>query len=111
MKSDDANSLNGEWMSTGNPDMRLVFEGDEMFMLVKSKRTVIPATFTDDPKSLPKTIDISLKYVSPGESRKVLGMYEISGRTLKLSQGETGGGRPKEFTGVSPRYLVLERVR
>ncbi|HLW68098.1 MAG TPA: TIGR03067 domain-containing protein [Gemmataceae bacterium] len=81
-------------------------KGNE-FIPVESPTDI--ATIKLDPSAKPKTIDLTEK------NKKVsLGIYELSGDTLKLCFAEPGTDRPKMFEsakGSNVVYVVLKREK
>jgi uncharacterized protein (TIGR03067 family) len=79
--------------------MTLTFEGDKH--TVKNGDEVIQVgTQKLDPSKSPKTIDVTMT-AGPNKGAVMLGIYEISGDTLKVCFDLEGKKRPTEFKSAS----------
>jgi uncharacterized protein (TIGR03067 family) len=79
--------------------MTITFEGDK-FTVKKDVEVLMAGTQKLDPSKSPKTIDVT---VAEGLSKGalMLGIYEISGDTLKVCFDPEGKKRPTEFKSAS----------
>jgi uncharacterized protein (TIGR03067 family) len=106
---DELAKLQGEWsMLSGSADgqampaemlssAKRVCKGDQLTVIIGGQ-TVMVAKITVDPAKKPKTIDYE---VIDGltKGKKLLGIYELEGDTLKSCFAAPDGERPKDFTG------------
>jgi uncharacterized protein (TIGR03067 family) len=89
-------------------DTRLIIQGNRFQS--KSPRGVVPGVFKIDPTVAPKTIDIS--FTDPGMKDTLLGIYELTDNTYKVSIGLPGKPRPTGFTskpGSGNGFEILKR--
>jgi uncharacterized protein (TIGR03067 family) len=89
-------------------DSRLIIRGNRF--LSRSPRGVVPGVFKVDPTATPKTIEISFD----DQARKdtLLGIYELTDDTYKVSIGLPGKARPTGFTskpGSGNGFQILKR--
>jgi uncharacterized protein (TIGR03067 family) len=109
----DLAALQGEWSMTsgerdGQPipdDLRKGFKRvvkDDVTTITASGQTVMKARFTVDPAKKPKAIDYTL-LDGPNKDKKVLGIYELDGDTVKFCFAAPDQERPKEFKGDAGR--------
>lgn len=68
------------------------------------------ATQKLDPSKSPKTLDAKVTDV-PNKGAVILGIYEISGDTLKVCFDPEGKKRPTEFKGVSGSQTLVVHKR
>jgi uncharacterized protein (TIGR03067 family) len=91
--------------------MKVKFDGDKVFPH-EGEREEKAGTFTLDATKSPKTIDL----VPPAgneKDRKILGIYEIDGDTLKLCLAMEGE-RPTKFEsteGSKTMFLILKKQK
>jgi uncharacterized protein (TIGR03067 family) len=76
-------------------DIRVTISGRQ-YATTKGGQVVERATMTADPSKQPKTIDLAF---AEGESKgqTLLGIYELSGDTLRIVMTEPGKARPADF--------------
>jgi uncharacterized protein (TIGR03067 family) len=79
--------------------MTVTFEGDQ-FTVRKGDEVILAGTQKLDPSRSPKTLDVT---VAEGLNKGavMLGIYEISGDTLKVCFDPEGKKRPTEFKSAS----------
>ncbi len=73
----------------------LTFEGDK-HTVKKGDELIQAGTMKLDPSKSPKAIDVTIT-VGPGKGTVMLGIYELSGDTLKVCFDAQGKKRPTEF--------------
>src|ERR1700722_18823713 len=83
--------------------MTVTFEGDK-FTVKKGDEVIQAATQKLDPSKSPKTIDVT-EAVNKGAV--MLGIYEISGDTLKVCFDSEGKKRPTEFKSASGSQVLV----
>ena len=90
--------------------LRVVVEGDN-FILKIGDKDAEKSTITLDPAKMPKALD--LQTAAPAtEKRPVLGIYELSGDTLKLCWRKNGKERPTDFEPkAEDRDLVIMTLK
>ena len=92
--------------------MTVTFEGDK-YTVKMGDMMVQAATQKLDPSKSPKTMDATVAE-GPGKGTVILGIYEISGDTLKVCFDPEGKKRPKEFktvAGSQTTLAVYKRVK
>jgi len=92
--------------------MTVTFEGDKYTVKIGDK-VIQAATQKLDPSKSPKTVDGSVAE-GPGKGMVILGIYEISGDTLKVCFDEAGKKRPTEFktaSGSQTTLVVYKRAK
>jgi uncharacterized protein (TIGR03067 family) len=80
------------------PSMRVVFRGDTISFVGEGKGQRTDGTYTIDPGSSPKTMDITTD--QGGKKVLTLSIYELDGDTLKLCHylgSKAARERPKQF--------------
>lgn len=88
--------------------MTVTFEGDK-YSVQKGDKVVEAATHKLDPSKSPKTLDAKVTD-GPNKGAIIVGIYEISGDTLKVCFDPEGKKRPTEFKGESgSRTLVVHK--
>jgi len=104
----DRAQLQGEWsMVSGSADgsampdamretAKRVCKGDETTVTV-GEQLFMKAKFTIDPSRKPKTIDYQM-IDGPTKGQRQLGIYELTGDTVKFCFGSPGSERPPDFT-------------
>ena len=104
----DLAQLQGEWsMLSGTadgypipaemlPNFRRVCKGDELTATVGGQ-LVMKAKITVDASQKPKTIDYRV-IDGPTKGKKLLGIYEVDGDTMRSCFGSPGAERPTDFT-------------
>ena len=87
----------------------VTFEGDK-YAVKKGDEVVEAATQRLDPSRSPKTLDAK---VTDGSNKGavILGIYEISGDTLKVCFDPEGKKRPTEFKGASGSQTLVVHKR
>ncbi len=91
--------------------MVVTFEGDK-YSVKKGDRVIEAATLKLDPSQSPRTFDSTVTE-GPNKGTVILGIYEISGDTLKVCFDPEGKKRPTEFktTAGSQTLVVHKRVK
>jgi uncharacterized protein (TIGR03067 family) len=87
-------------------EMKMEFAGDKAYDIEECKKAG-EFSFKLDPAKKPRHIDLLYK-----DGKKILGIYEVSGDTLKLCVGEKK--RPEAFTspaGSDVILTVMQRVK
>jgi uncharacterized protein (TIGR03067 family) len=113
----DAAALQGEWsMASGErdgqpvpDDLRKGFKRvvkDDVTTVMANGQAYMKAKFTLDPAKKPKTIDYTL-LDGPNKDKKVLGIYELDGDTVKFCFGNPDQERPKEFKSDAGRTVSV----
>lgn len=108
-------ALQGEWSMTsgerdGQPipdDARKSFKRvvkDEVTTVTANGQAYMKAKFTVNPLQKPKTIDYIL-LEGPSKDKRVLGIYELDGDTVKFCFGGPDQERPKEFKSDAGRTV------
>ena len=87
--------------------MTVNFEGDKYSVNLEDK-VVEAATMKLDPSKSPKTLDAKVTE-GPNKGGVILGIYEISGDTLKVCFDPEGKKRPTEFKANGPYTLVVHK--
>jgi uncharacterized protein (TIGR03067 family) len=87
----------------------LTFEGDK-YAVKKGDEVVEAATQKLDPSKSPKTLDAKVTD-GPNKGAVILGIYEISGDTLKVCFDPEGKKRPTEFKGESGAQTLVVHKR
>ena len=89
----------------------VTFEGDK-YTVKKGDEVIQTATQKLDPSKAPKTLDVTVAD-GPNKGAVMLGIYEISGDTLKVCFDPDGKKRPTEFksTSGSQTLVVHKRVK
>jgi uncharacterized protein (TIGR03067 family) len=88
--------------------MTITFKGDK-YAVKKGEEVIEAATQKLDPSKLPKTLD-AVVTEGPNKGAVILGIYEISGDTLKVCFDPEGKSRPTEFkTGSGAQTLVVHK--
>jgi uncharacterized protein (TIGR03067 family) len=88
--------------------MRIAIKGDTLTR--GSGAISIASKMTIDPSKKPKTIDLVTR-LPGGGSEKAVGIYELSGDTLKICYDNTGKERPKEFKSAEGSTVVLSVLK
>ena len=87
----------------------VTFEGDK-YAVKKGDEVVEAATQKLDPSKSPKTLDAKVTD-GPNKGAVILGIYEISGDTLKVCFDPEGKKRPTEFKGDSGSQTLVVHKR
>ena len=87
----------------------VTFEGDK-YAVKKGDEVVEAATQKLDPSKSPKTLDAKVTD-GPNKGAVILGIYEISGDTLKVCFDPEGKKRPTEFKGESGSQTLVVHKR
>jgi uncharacterized protein (TIGR03067 family) len=85
--------------------MTVAFEGDK-YSVKKGDEVIETATLKLDPSQSPKTFDSTVTE-GPNKGTVILGIYEISGDTLKVCFDPEGKKRPTEFKTASGSQTTL----
>lgn len=92
--------------------MTVIFEGDR-YTVQKGDEVIQAATQRLDPTRSPKTLDATVAE-GPNKGTAILGIYEISGDTLKVCFDPEGKKRPTQFktsAGSQTTLVVHKRVK
>jgi uncharacterized protein (TIGR03067 family) len=91
--------------------MTVTIEGDK-YSVERGDKVVEAATLKLDPSQSPKTLDSTVTE-GPNKGTVILGIYEISGDTLRVCFDPEGKKRPTEFKTASgsPVLVVHKRVK
>jgi len=87
----------------------VTFEGDK-YTVNKGDEVIQAATQKLDPSKSPKTLDATVAE-GPNKGTVILGIYEISGDTLKVCFDPEGKKRPTEFKGESGAQTLVVHKR
>ena len=89
----------------------VTFEGDK-YTVKKGDEVIQAATQKLDPSKSPKALDVTVAE-GPNKGAVMLGIYEISGDTLKVCFDPEGKKRPTQFKGASgaQTFVVHKRVK
>ena len=87
----------------------VTFEGDK-YTVRKGDEVIQAATQKLDPSKSPKTLDGTIAD-GPNKGTVILGIYEISGDTLKVCFDPEGKKRPTEFKGESGSQTLVVHKR
>ncbi len=86
----------------------VTFDGDK-YTVKKGDDVIQSATLKLDPSKSPKTLDVTVAE-GPNKGTVMLGIYEISGDTLKVCFDPEGKKRPTEFkTASGSQTLVVHK--
>ncbi|HXT68413.1 MAG TPA: TIGR03067 domain-containing protein [Vicinamibacterales bacterium] len=106
-------SVQGVWQMTNANGQDLAGSGQEMLITIKDNtyvqtvngQMIERGTFKIDESKKPMTIDISI--VEGDDAGKTqLGVFELTGNTMKGKLGDPGTARPADFT-VAEGYFVF----
>ena len=89
--------------------IRVTFEGDK-YTVKKGDEVIQAATQKLDPSRSPKTLDVTVAE-GPNKGTVILGIYEISGDTLKVCFDPEGKRRPTEFKSASGSQTLVVHKR
>ena len=87
----------------------VTFEGDK-YTVKKGDEVIQAATQKLDPSKSPKTLDVTVAE-GPNKGAVMLGIYEISGDTLKVCFDPEGKKRPTQFTSASGSQTLVVHKR
>ena len=87
----------------------VTFEGDR-YTVNKGDQVIQAATQKLDPSRSPKTLDVTVAE-GPNKGAVMLGIYEISGDTLKVCFDPEGKKRPTQFKSVSGSQTLVVHKR
>jgi uncharacterized protein (TIGR03067 family) len=118
---DDAKGIQGTWVPVkaeiGGTPMKEDFLTNTVMKLEAPKYEVTVAgspdkgSYTLDAESKPKTIDITGEE-GPNAGRKIAGIYELKGDTLRICYGLGGSARPAEFKSpAGTKYFLVTYKR
>lgn len=85
--------------------MTVIFEGDK-HTVKKGDEVIQVGTQKLDPSKSPKTLDVTM-VEGPNKGAVLLGIYEISGDTLKVCFDPEGKKRPTEFKSASGSQIFV----
>ena len=89
-------------------DMTVTFE-DDKYVVKKGDEVIQVAAQKLDPSKSPKTLDVTVA-AGPNKGAVMLGIYEISGDTLKVCFDPEGKKRPTQFkTESGSQTLVVHK--
>ncbi|MFL5244643.1 MAG: TIGR03067 domain-containing protein [Gemmataceae bacterium] len=89
--------------------MTVTFDGDK-YSVKTGDKVVEAATQKLDPSKSPKTLDAKVTD-GPNKGTVILGIYDISGDTLKVCFDPEGKKRPTEFKGDSGAQTLVVHKR
>jgi uncharacterized protein (TIGR03067 family) len=89
--------------------MTVTFKGDK-YAVKKGAEVVEAATLKVDPSKSPRAFDVTV-VEGPNKGAVMLGIYEISGDTLKVCFDPEGKKRPTEFKGASGSQTLVVHKR
>jgi len=87
----------------------VTFEGDK-YAVKKGDQAVEAATLKLDPSKSPKAFDVTVTE-GPNKGAVMLGIYEISGDTLKVCFDPEGKKRPTEFKAAAGAQTLVVHKR
>ena len=87
----------------------VTFEGDK-YTVKKGGQVIQAATQKLDPSRSPKALDVTVAE-GPNKGAVMLGIYEISGDTLKVCFDPEGKKRPTEFASASGSQTLVVHKR
>ena len=87
----------------------VTFEGDK-YTVKKGDEVIQAATQKLDPSKSPKTLDVTVAE-GPNKGAVMLGIYEISGDTLKVCFDPEGKKRPTQFKSASGSQTLVVHKR
>lgn len=87
----------------------VTFEGDK-YTVKKGDEVIQAATQKLDPSKSPKTLDVTVAE-GPNKGVVMLGIYEISGDTLKVCFDPEGKKRPTQFKSASGSQTLVVHKR
>src|SRR2546423_10706859 len=87
----------------------VTFEGDK-YTVKNGDEVIQAATQKLDPSKSPKTLDVTVAE-GPNKGAVMLGIYEISGDTLKVCFDPEGKKRPTEFKSASGSQTLVVHKR
>jgi uncharacterized protein (TIGR03067 family) len=88
------------------PDLQLTFKNGR-FTARLGKDKPQEGTYKLDPSKKPRTIDLE-RTSGPDKGKKQVGIYELTGNTLRICACEADNDRPTDFdTNDKPGYTVL----
>jgi len=89
--------------------MTVTFEGDK-YTVKKGDQVIQAATQELDPSKSPKALDVTVAE-GPNKGAVMLGIYEISGDTLKVCFDPEGKKRPTQFKSASGSQTLVVHKR
>lgn len=107
--------ISGEQVPIEGPQAEVltVISGNRVEMKL-GNRTVGQGTITVDNNQQPKTIDMTMQQMigkNSGRTEHTIGIYEVSGDTLRLCIGDAAKPRPTEFRTDKSSARKLSRYR
>ena len=95
--------------AAGFKGITVTFEGDQ-YTVKKGDEVIQAATQKLDPSQSPKTLDVTVAE-GPNKGAVMLGIYEISGDTLKVCFDPEGKKRPTQFKSASGSQTLVVHKR
>jgi uncharacterized protein (TIGR03067 family) len=89
--------------------MTVTFQGDK-YSVKKGDEVIEAANLKLDPSQSPKSLDATVTE-GPNKGTVILGIYQISGDTLKVCFDPEGKRRPTEFKGASDSQTLVVHKR
>jgi len=111
LAAEDAKDIQGTWLPETAELGGRPFKTNFTLKLDAGKYEVAAenldkGTYAIDPAAKPRTIDIT-GVEGPNAGRKIPGIYELDGDTLRLCYGMAGSTRPTEFKSAAGTRLFL----
>jgi uncharacterized protein (TIGR03067 family) len=103
-------TINGQAGMAGSPEMTLTFTGDKYEQSVGGQVNERGGIKVDTSKK-PMTIDLAIAE-GPDAGKAQLGIFEVSGDTMKLHLDAPGAGqRPTDFTVKEGSFMVIAKKK
>jgi uncharacterized protein (TIGR03067 family) len=114
---DDRQLIQGKWkfnvVRSGGQNMPGMF-GPTADLDGRSFRTQFDATYTLDPSTTPKSIDLEVPFGPDGKPVVLKGVYDLTEDHLRIHLAQPGSSRPRivqPVLGEEYLLLILERAR